>query len=368
MQNLAIIGGGPAGLATALEGIKKGFNVTLFEKCEIGENIHCAEGLFDTLNMIGEPKQGVKYKVDKILFQLESEYRFECGDTIPIWMLDKAEWLRGMKEEAAGAGVRIIENCVVNSESFHKLIKQYDWVIDCSGAPSVTSKAYRFYKYYLKHSYIAVQYILKGDFSALYKNFKLGFEKHYKGYYWIFPKSETEANVGLGLFRYDKRNLWKELDRMLKKENLSTYQVIRKVGGICPCRTLGKLRYGNVLLAGNAAGLASPLHGGGIDTAMLSGRIAVESIASGRTRKYEKQLNTVLSKKLKSDKKLCNLLMLLSYSHLEKIIRTLCNEGISLGKAGFFNGELFYKKRFILYRKLIQKLFNKVIHSIERYR
>lgn len=341
MQNMAIIGGGPAGLSAALEGIKKGFDVTLFEKYKIGENIHCAEGFFDTLGLLGAPKHGVKYRVGKIRFQLESLYTFECGDSIPIWMLDKGDWLRGLKQEAAAAGAKIIEGSFVNTESFRRLMKEYDWVIDCSGAPSVTSKAFGFYRRYAAYSYVAVQYALKGDFSALYKSFKLGFEKHYKGYYWIFPKSETEANVGLGLYRYDKRNLWSELDRLLQKEGLSACEIIRKTGGICPCRTPRRLQYGNVLLAGNAAGLASPFHGGGIDTAVLSGRIAVDSIAGGKAQSYVKNLKTVLSKKRRGDKILCEFIVHMRYGSLEKVIRTLRAGNVDLGDAGLFNGKLF---------------------------
>lgn len=43
MQSIAIIGGGPAGLTAAIEGAKSGFDVTLYEKYKIGDNIRCAE-------------------------------------------------------------------------------------------------------------------------------------------------------------------------------------------------------------------------------------------------------------------------------------------------------------------------------------
>ena len=43
---------------------------------------------------------------------------------------------------------------------------------------------------------------------------------------------------------------------------------------------LDRLIYDNILLVGDAAGLTSPLHGGGIDMAVISGEEAAKSIAT----------------------------------------------------------------------------------------
>jgi len=114
MKQIVVIGGGPAGLSAALEGVKNGFEVILYEKNKVGEHIRCAEGFFDTLNMLGEPKHGVKYKVKEILVQLKSCYPFVCDKNLNIWMMDKGEWLKGLADEARGLGVNIIDTLDYN--------------------------------------------------------------------------------------------------------------------------------------------------------------------------------------------------------------------------------------------------------------
>ena len=57
-----------------------------------------------------------------------------------------------------------------------------------------------------------------------------------------------------------------------------------------------RLVYDNVILAGDAAGLTSALHGGGIDLACLSGVLAVEAIRgrTGGVADYERTLRNYL--------------------------------------------------------------------------
>jgi digeranylgeranylglycerophospholipid reductase len=314
-------------------------NVTLYEKGIIGENIKCAEGFFDTLNLLGKPEYGVKYKVENFILQLRSGYTFPCDDKINIWMLDKGQWLRGLADEARELGVNIIENFRIDKNNLSKITAENDWVIDGTGAPSVTSLAYGFSKFYTGTSGITAQYRLEGDFKALYRNFKLGFQEHYSGYYWIFPRSESEANVGIGILAGDRPNLWVELDKILEKEKLSSYKITKKLGGLCPFKRPCRLVYDNIILTGDGAGLASPLHGGGIDTACLSGKIAVKSIAENRVGLYESSINKALGKKLSGDKRLFDIYNSLSYDSFEKIIRKLNGANVELGNSGCFNGE-----------------------------
>ena len=76
--SIAVIGGGPAGLAAAIKGSDCGMNVSLFEKGEIGENIKCAEGYFDSMKVFGKPSSGVLYKVNNLLIVGEQEYSIDC--------------------------------------------------------------------------------------------------------------------------------------------------------------------------------------------------------------------------------------------------------------------------------------------------
>ncbi|MFC5559305.1 NAD(P)/FAD-dependent oxidoreductase, partial [Ureibacillus thermophilus] len=218
MTKVAIIGGGPAGLTAAIEGAKKGFQVDLFERYKVGDDIRCAEGFFDTLNLLGEPKYGVRFKVDQLELEIEHLYTFPLDEKVNIWMIDRSEWQRGLAEEAKSLGVNVIENSPISKEKYEELRKHYDWVIDSTGAPSVTSRVYGFSTFYKENAGITAQYTLHGDFSSWLGRLKAALEEHYNGYYWIFPKSEQEANVGIIFFTENDLNPWQELERILEKE------------------------------------------------------------------------------------------------------------------------------------------------------
>ncbi len=84
-----------------------------------------------------------------------------------------------------------------------------------------------------------------------------------------------------------------------------------------PIKLLEQLEYGNVLLVGDAAGCASPLHGGGIDTSFSVGRLAARWIAGREGRLTDGQLNAgksfsaavadLLRPKLRVEEKICDL-------------------------------------------------------------
>lgn len=359
MEKIAVIGGGPAGLCAAIEGAKNGLRVTLYEKNKIGENISCAEGFFDTLNTLGEPKYGVKYKVEEIVLQLKSCYSFTCDEKMNIWMIDKGEWQKGLAHEARELGVDIIENCHINKNMFERIKADNIWIIDATGAPSITSTVYGFSNFYSATSAVAVQYTLEGDFRSLLGKFKIGMEKHLIGYYWIFPKTENIANVGIGWLENSKENLWNELDRVLQKEGMAGNKKLKKTGGVCPIKRLDRLVYGNILLAGDAAGLVSPLHGGGIDTACISGKLAVQSIIDNKVKNYEGMIDTVLGKKLTTDKLLFELWRDLDYNNIEEVIKYMSNNRfMKIKYSSLFNGE-FKLYKYMKYFKNVYRLIGR---------
>lgn len=363
MKKIAVIGGGPAGLIASIEGAKNGADITLYEKYNIGENIRCAEGFFDSLNLLGEPKYGVKFKVDEVVLQLGSSYSFSCNDKINIWILDRTEWQKCLADEARLLGVNIIENTPINKERFLELTDENDYVIDSTGVPSISSLTYGFNKRCINTSAITAQYKLQGDFKWLHKKIKVGFEEHYLGYYWIFPKSENEANVGIGWFipsisKNNSLNLWTQLDRILEKEGISSYKKVNRIGGLCPVEKLNTLVYKNVLLVGDAAGLASHLHGGGIDTACISGQIAIQSILNDQVDKYEDKINSVLGKKIRADKTVFEWWKSLNYNDFENIINLFIkNTNTNLEFKDLLNGSFSLLKN-IKYIKDFAKLYN----------
>lgn len=322
MAKLLVVGGGPAGLYAASEAAKHEFDVTLREKGKIGDNIRCAEGFFDTLKLLGKPELGVLFKVENLIIKVISTHKLNTNQ-LNLWMIDRAYWQKKLAEQAKSLGVRIWESSPVSPTDLVKLKKDYDFIIDASGAPSVTSRLYGFTKFYKYNSGKTVQYTMEGDFSHIADSLKVGLMPDFWGYYWIFPKTRKIANVGVGNF-YSQGNdrLWDRLDKVIRKENLNGYKILDKIGGICPTAILDKLVYDNILLVGDAAGLTSPLHGGGIDMAIISAKEAVKSIISDWAN-YDKNLRAVFDKKLKFEGLLVNVWRERNLDEMDKLIANL---------------------------------------------
>jgi menaquinone-9 beta-reductase len=109
----------------------------------------------------------------------------------------------------------------------------------------------------------------------------------YPGYGWLFPGEAGQANVGIGIGMGTRRRA-----ASLRADLARFCMQLRRSGDLTPgaqhgAVTGGWLRMGgtgtppaagNVLLAGDAAGLINPLQGEGIGPAMVSARLAAECL------------------------------------------------------------------------------------------
>jgi digeranylgeranylglycerophospholipid reductase len=319
--SIAIIGGGPAGLSAAIRAAELGLKVVVYEKGKIGSGIKCAEGFIDTLGYLGKPESGVLFKVSNVNFYAGKAHHINLGEEHGLWMIDRSTWQAFLAKRACELGVSITEHYPIRNKQLSELSDDFSYVIDASGAPSVTSRMYGFVPDYLKNAALLAQYVIEGDFRFLGKNaLKASYEPQKFGYHYIFPKGNHIANVGVGRFhagqRGKKPNLRKELDRILINEGLDGYRITKKVSGFAPSLSIHKLIWKNVLLVGDAAALCSPLHGGGVDTACISGRIAAELIASQKVDLYPFRLWEVLGKKLVMEKRVRSLWQFIGYPFL----------------------------------------------------
>lgn len=102
------------------------------------------------------------------------------------------------------------------------------------------------------------------------------------GYYWIFPKNDACVNVGLGVaavnvFPNPKSQLYKFV---LEKSMFEGSTIINGGGGVVPTRRPLDTFVGNgIVIIGDAACHANPIHGGGMGPSMMAGKIAGEVIS-----------------------------------------------------------------------------------------
>jgi digeranylgeranylglycerophospholipid reductase len=159
-------------------------------------------------------------------------------------------------------------------------------VLDCSGCPS---QSRREYDLPYGHLALGIQYRIKADVASLLGRLRIYFREGEVGYAWVFPKSPVEANVGIGWAKDAPRGKWGRLDDFVSRE-IGDYEVLKRMSGHIPMGMPPKLLLGNVLLCGDAAGLANPYIAGGNHNALMSGAIAGRCLLEGAPSLYEERL------------------------------------------------------------------------------
>ncbi len=324
-ETLAIIGAGPAGLAAALRAAQLGIKVKVFEKATVGEEINCAEGFFDTVGTWGQPQAGVRYRVESLTIEAEDQWALPVQD-LTLFMMDRRVWQRHLAQQAAQQGAEIIENHTVSGRNLGRVLEEHHWVIDASGVPCVTSLLYGFRDYYLAHSLPGAHYVVEGDFSRRVGHWKVRLFPDFHGYFWVFPQDDFHASVGVSQLSGDfvpetPGALWSRLHAALKEEGLDQGAVRFRSGGLSPGRMLPQLVFDRLLLAGDAAGVASPLHGGGMDRALLSGTLAAEAIAQGESAAYSPRLRHQLKSLVSLEEELVELWVQTPWTDLNSLLR-----------------------------------------------
>jgi len=92
------------------------------------------------------------------------------------------------------------------------------------------------------------------------------------GYAWIFPKSHTRANVGIGVSRGNPKIY---LDRFIKGMG---GRIIEKNAGLVPLTPGQMLNRGRLFMIGDAARAVNPIHGGGLNSGLHSASIVAKAI------------------------------------------------------------------------------------------
>jgi len=332
-MKIAIIGAGPGGLYAALAATRQKIQIDLFEKRKIGEGIVCGECIFDALGIMKIPGKGLLHPVYEIVLKGRKDYNFPLSRRRRrLWMLDRRIWQQDLADRAKSLGVAIYENTKITPARLRQMQKEYDWILDASGAPSATSRAYRFSDDYFQEYLLAHQVLLAGNFSTLMPRIKVAFFPNLAAcfqpaYYWIFPKDTDRANVGVvctvrGTLSKNKLDLKEKLAEVLQAEYLDNALVLDRGGGMATTRMLPRLIYDNIILVGDAGGLTSPLHGGGIDAACLSGVLAAGIISAGSkdTSEYERKLKNYLCEKLMLERIIIRKMRSMNFDRFDKLL------------------------------------------------
>jgi digeranylgeranylglycerophospholipid reductase len=306
-----IAGAGPAGLQAAIAAAERGASVLVFDKkTTIGVPVRCGEffpckeemlellpGCWDFAALFDIPRDAITNRCERLRI---FSPRGKCWEfPFKAYVLDRIALEQRMAKKASELGVEIRLGCSVRIFENDRHIKvgtteqesvEAEVVVGADGFPSMSAASGGLScDRYASRKNVAInyQYIMDGldvepDVTEMY----IGASVAPGGYGWIIPKSPTTANIGVGIRTTFKPCEWRtRLDQFvhaypLTADKLQSGRIQRMIADVLPIDGVVSKTYSDrMLLAGDAAGMVMPTNGGGIPTAMVSGRIAGEVAA-----------------------------------------------------------------------------------------
>lgn len=287
--DVAVVGLGPAGSAAAIAAAARGAKVLAFDRKKVsGVPVQCAEFVPWMLAVdCGPVHAALIQRIDAMETFVEFRHDRRNAD-FRGRMIDRAAFDRELVAQAQAAGAEIAFGSEVSEigrdgtvcfADGHRVAPRV--LIGADGPRSRVGAAIGCRNVELVETRQAtVPLLRRQDSTDIYLSALIP-----GGYAWLFPKGDV-ANVGLGVDRAYRGRLKPALDRlldMLASDGKIGRRTIGFTGGAIPVGgpvgVAGRLGGVQVLLAGDAAGLANPVTGAGIPAACHSGRLAGEAAA-----------------------------------------------------------------------------------------
>lgn len=292
--DIVVVGAGPAGSMAARFAAEQGVSVLMLEKDrDVGYPVRCGEAISraGVAEFIDPDDKWINAVIDK--FAMVAPDGTEV--IIPLedigYILERKIFDYELAKQTSKFGTEILTRAYVNG-----LIIENDKVCGVKyefrgeqhevrakiviGADGVESRIGRWagLKTYIdfRDMECATQITASGipiDQNTCY--FYFGKEFAPEGYFWIFPKGDTSANIGLGVSGMTgrKRSALSFLNSFMEK-NYPDASVLTQIAGGVPCvLTLEKISAPGIILVGDAARQVNPLSGGGIASGMIGGKI-----------------------------------------------------------------------------------------------
>ena len=291
--DLIIVGAGPAGSAAAFTAAEAGISVLLLEEhSEIGIPLACGECLSRSTiqDYLDVRPEWIAQRISGSVVRYPQDNEFTIEYPNVGWVLDRKKFDPGLARMAVEKGVTLKKNAraigvddgnIVVVENGSKQEYDFKYLI---GADGIASKVGIWMGIDTRLSLgdigICAEYRLNNlTIKPEYAYLIFGSEYAPGGYAWIFPKSATSANVGLGISRTATKEKPKPiLDRWVKDEFPEARVEERIFGGI-PAKLLDRFSGRDFCLVGDAARFTDPLSGAGIANGVKSGIIAGRNAA-----------------------------------------------------------------------------------------
>ncbi|HMH49405.1 MAG TPA: geranylgeranyl reductase family protein [Candidatus Acidoferrum sp.] len=299
VHDVAVVGAGPAGASAARVLAEAGARVVLLEKRDVPRYKTCGGGL------VGRALRGlpscVRDDVEAAVVERTCHtadldlghdgLRFRARRERPlISMVMRDRFDAALVAAAARAGAEVRPRCAVRAvtvEADRTRLETTDgsvvarFVVAADGATSETARLCGWGPARLCAPALEAEVrVTDADFARLAATARFDFGPVRAGYGWVFPKRD-HLSIGVCSMRSGV-NLNVGLAQYLAALGLDRPDHVEKHGFFVTlgARAEGVAR-GRVLLAGDAAGLADPVTGEGISTAIESGTFAARAILDG---------------------------------------------------------------------------------------
>ncbi len=306
IHDICIVGAGLGGLFAAKELSENGIRPLVLERNKNVTDAACGELVGgDTLKIleISKDSEIVSNKIHRGEFiSLDSGKKMEFPEKLirEFYLLDSSLLKEHLKEvaESNGATFKFKSNVVnvIKSKGSIRGVKtvkndyKSNITVGTDGSRSIISKKGGFDFDNLK-DLPAVRFKLKNckgvdsDCMCFYLGRKIGI-----GYLWLYPRSRTEANLGISSI--NSRNMVNILTDFIKnKPELRHSRIVNSSGDTVSYSGLIPRFVGNgVLLVGESAGQVSNLVGGGVETTLIGAKMASQVIIKAvESHKYSEE-------------------------------------------------------------------------------
>lgn len=308
MYDVAVAGGGPAGLSAAWAAAKQGARVLALEReSAFGIPTRTSGGSFVAhLRALGIPERLWTPMREVLFLGPTTQARFEYRDP-RVCILDVRALYQWLAEQAATAGAELaLRSTVLGATQSDDRVElrvrgaggertvEARWVVDATGTAAIVSHAVGMHPPFERRGVGAELDLAAPAFPRDVCALAVGERLAPTGYAWAFPYRDGRVRLGVGVMRpdsdVDPRDLL-ERARALPTlgEWLEGAQPIEMHAGIVPAEPLRTaVVRGRVVCAGDSASHASTLAGEGIRYAIGAGRSAgaaiAEAVAGGDVR------------------------------------------------------------------------------------
>ena len=394
--DIAVVGGGPAGLSAAYSAAKAGAKVIVFEKDEAIAHSVRTSGVtwIDSMESLGIPSRYYN-PIHRYRFVSSANDVLITGTTAKSCVLDVRSMFQYLATLAAKEGAEMmVKSNVTNvlkdngrvtgvkaSTPKGDLVVDCTLVIDASGFSSSAARRAGMVSEWKRYG-VGAEYECYCD-SADSSTWTLMVGQQYSeaGYAWVFPLSSNRVRIGVGIGRpesgvdpLDKLHSLME-NKPKPLDSLGKIQPIELHYGFIPNEGVrqGTIADG-LLLVGDAAGQSNPLVLEGIRYAIefgrLAGKVGASSLPSNSTREslmeYDKTWREKVESKIASALKVQSRWIGLSDEQWDKEIEILrdmtVDEFIDFIKADFTAGKMM---RLALHHPKLaaRQLFNMIMKS-----